>query len=409
MMDMAALYHRRKQQAQKEQQRYLKLLFNDHFVLFLFLCFGLAILALKQAVQTDAFATANRPYWYLALTGLALFFLHLGQLDTQLKQADAIFLLGAEEGLAGPYLREAWRHSLRLAFIWQGLGWFLMMPILLYLGWHGPSRYGALLLLLLAMKAVLLQQDYRQLFVQAGRPLPIGLRLLVGCLLCYLFFCLPELGQWVLACLLTIFAGWALYDGRTLGQSLSFERTLAQAGQYQQRRYAFYRLFAEVPKQTTVVKRHAALDVFLKALPFQKDPLQRLYWLSCFRAGEQGRLIVRLTLLLLCLLPFIQMTANWGWICLGAGFAYLLELQLLPIADRLNQVFWTRFYFVHPDRRRQAFARFARKVTGLAALLVTLVLAISQSFLAGLFFLLAACLTSYLWQQLYLPKKRSNS
>ncbi len=84
---MIDLWRTRLRQHVQAQQKYLRLVFNDHFVLILLILFGGALYVYSQIVKT------LQPSWWLALC-LAIIFtglLSFGQLATLAEAPDQIF------------------------------------------------------------------------------------------------------------------------------------------------------------------------------------------------------------------------------------------------------------------------------------------------------------------------------
>ena len=126
---MVALWRTRLRQHVQEQQKYLRLVFNDHFVLVLLILFGGALYAYSLLVKT------LQPSWWLALCLAVIFtaLIALGQLATLAQAPDQVFLLPKAEAFSD-YLLKARRYSMILPATLLGFAALAMWPLFAQLG-----------------------------------------------------------------------------------------------------------------------------------------------------------------------------------------------------------------------------------------------------------------------------------
>ena len=138
---MVALWRTRLRQHVQEQQKYLRLVFNDHFVLVLLILFGGALYAYSLLVKT------LQPSWWLALCLAVIFtaFIALGQLATLAQAPDQVFLLPKAEAFSD-YLLKARRYSMILPATLLGFAALAMWPLFAQLGQDPISATVTLLL-----------------------------------------------------------------------------------------------------------------------------------------------------------------------------------------------------------------------------------------------------------------------
>ncbi|ONG01675.1 hypothetical protein BT102_01810 [Lacticaseibacillus rhamnosus] len=99
---MIDLWRTRLRQHVQAQQKYLRLVFNDHFVLILLILFGGALYVYSQIVKT------LQPSWWLALC-LAIIFtglLSFGQLATLAEAPDQIFFVAKSRGVSAIFIKK---------------------------------------------------------------------------------------------------------------------------------------------------------------------------------------------------------------------------------------------------------------------------------------------------------------
>ncbi|WP_054777697.1 ABC transporter permease [Lacticaseibacillus saniviri] len=145
---MLELWKTRVKAHQQQQFKYLRLVFNDHFVLVLIVMLGAALYAYSQFVKN----LTQVPIWLGP--GLALLLslaVPVGRLATLVEPADAVFLL-PQASAFGKYLLKARRYSLLLPEVFLLLLGGASWPLLQKLGFSDVSGVLTLLVTLMAMK-----------------------------------------------------------------------------------------------------------------------------------------------------------------------------------------------------------------------------------------------------------------
>ena len=316
---MIDLWRTRLRQHVQAQQKYLRLVFNDHFVLILLILFGGALYVYSQIVKT------LQPSWWLALC-LAIIFtglLSFGQLATLAEAPDQIFLLPKAEAFR-QYLLKSRHYSLLLPGVLLTFASLAMWPLFAQLGKDPASATVTLLM------AVWLFKD-----------LDLWLQLLKR-------YQLPT--QWHHQRLLLLaisgaafFAGFYLHPAVTLLVALILD-------------LVFNNLFTDVPGLANSVHRRRYLDGLLKLV----KPRQATTWLSLYlrgflRGGEYLGLYLRL---LVIGAVIVAVLSPW-WLALGFAilFLYMVGFQLLPFYYQYDEIVFTHLYPVAPDQKPAAFER----------------------------------------------------
>lgn len=415
-LDLNRLYKDRSAATNRQNQRYLRLLFNDHFVVFLLIVIGAAILAFqslaKKSLETPiAFLPS---YWQLGL----IFWLVLGQqfgsLVTYLKPADRVFLSASDDFLTKTYLNQAWRRSFILATGWQiaflGLAW----PVMNIIGLGNPVDWSLSLLTLVASKAFMLVQalDRHERgntwtgFDQTRASWLI--RLAMPFVLALAIVLLPDPWRlWVLSGLTVILAAvavtWFLQHQKAQ-RAIDWHVALTTSQRHSQAVWQFYGLFAQVPNQGAVVKRRAYLDNLLGRFSFQKEPMRRLFWIKLLRGGDELVLVLRLVVVGLILLVALPKDSYYLQAAGMAVLVYLINFQLLPVFEKTRAVLWSRLAFADKNQQEKTFLVVLAEITSTVIGLTFLMMLLIAGPAAALAVLAGGLLLALVLYGLWLPK-----
>ncbi|MBP2620789.1 ABC transporter permease [Streptococcus panodentis] len=342
---MKEVFIKRRQEFRGQCLKYLRYVFNDHFVLFLLIF--IAFLAIQYSQLLRHFPENHLPI-ILSLVLLSLFILPFGSVATYLERPDALFLL-VKEAEVGRFIREQVRRS------------YLLYAVL---------QTGILLLL-------------APLFLALGLPV----------------------WAFALYCLLMLLAKWLLFQ-RKGGRFFSSERLDWQAAiAYEERRkqvlLRFFALFTNVKGISNSVKRRAYLDGLTKLL--SKEPGQtwsNLYLRSYLRNGDLFALTLRLLFLALLSILFVSQT----WI--AAAFVlllnYLLLFQLTALYEAFDYQLLTQLFPLEAGAKMKGARQIIRAV-GCCVLSAEILLA--SVFFQDKLAVLAVLAVTLLFYLFYLPFK----
>ena len=130
-MKVDSLFQERLRRAQKINFRYLRLLFNDHFILFLMIALGAGILGYRNLLTAHQSVTYWHSIWWQAISILWLLVgLQFGSLVTYFKPADRLYLFANDRDIIKSYLASAMRLSICYASVWQIIFIAVIAPIL---------------------------------------------------------------------------------------------------------------------------------------------------------------------------------------------------------------------------------------------------------------------------------------
>ncbi|KKF46687.1 ABC transporter permease [Streptococcus uberis] len=271
---MKQLFAERKRAFQKKQLKYLKYVFNDHFVLVLLFLTGYVLFEYSKLLKNFP---KNPIIILLALALVVLILWPLGKTATYLEKADSQFLLPQEKAVV-----EHIHHSTKVSFS----QWTLLAIVILI---------------------VLLP-----LFLKSG----------------FTF--------WGFLLLLAIFtvAKWFIHHWKNTallkGNDLDWEKAIETEHGRKQGLLKFYSLFTQVKGISSSFKARPYLNGLLKLIGKKPEHLWlNLYLRAFLRGSDYLGIFVRLTTLSCLALLFISNT--YLALALACLFNYLLLFQLLAL------------------------------------------------------------------------------
>jgi ABC-2 type transport system permease protein len=402
---MKGFFSQRLQKHQKQMNRYLRYVFNDHFaILSTFLMGGLGL------YYSDLLKTLPRPFPLggLVLLVIWLALLSVGKLATLVKSADLIFLLAKEKQMAD-YLTQAFRYSLLVPFAVSFLAVGASMPLVVVATGQTFASFffylGTVWLLKISdlwLQRLSLYQGQNQLKRQRSLWIVVALISLSASL-----YVAPWLGL-ILALLQAV---WFYLQCRPTDQLLDWDYMIHLEEKRLHRIYRFINLFTDVPQITAAAKRRKYFDALLNRIPFGHEQTYRYLYARRFLRGVQySGLFFRLTLIGAVVLFFVQ---EW-WLSLGLGclFLYLIGFQLLPLYNEFQYMILTHLYPVAEGQKQAAINWLLLRLLGGTALIFGLVGLFRGAILwQGLLELVGFLLFTGLFLLLYVPvrlKKMQN-
>lgn len=398
---MQALWQERVQKHIQEQVKYLRLVFNDHFVIAIIFLLGALGYTYANAVK----GLDPRAWWLKPVLSLVLLAaVSFGRLATLLKEADSVFLLPKESGLV-TYLKSARLYSSWLPLIAMAFVTLLVAPLLLITktvpAWHIAVALITLVIIKDRRFSIQLCQWYQADETQATKGLSLILDLAIIA---------SQLYQWLNLVGVLVALGLAYYQRQQLArvQKTQLFDWLAAVGAEDSRMgriYRLYNLFTDVPGLSSQVKRRRYLDGLLK--PITAKPANTylyLYARGFLRGTEFSGLYIRLVVLGGIILCFSHIW--WLSLALGLLLIYLVGFQLLPFYNQYDQIIFTHLYPVPTTKRIQAFSQLMRTLLLLQALLFSVILLVTlgMTIQVGLS-VLALFVLVIGFVQFYLPKR----
>ena len=284
---MKELFAKRKQDFRQQCLKYLRYVFNDHFVLFLLIFMG--FLGVQYSQLLRHFPTNHLPI-IASLAILSVFILPFGRIAIYLEKPDALFLLVREAEVKSFIKGQILRSYLLYAVLQTGL-LLLLAPLFLALG-------------------------------------------------------LPVWG-FVLYCFLMLVLKWFLFQAKAkkffTENGLDWQALVAYEVARKQTILRFFALFTNVKGISNSVKRRAYLDGLTRLVGKQHGKTwQNLFLRSYLRNGDFFALTLRL--LFLALLALIFVSQAWIAAAFAVLFNYLLLFQLTALYEAFDYQFLTQLF-----------------------------------------------------------------
>ena len=297
--------------------KYLRYVFNDHFVLVLMFLLGFLVVQYTNLVN-DFPKGSMFPVVLSILVTFALTF--LGRIATYLVSADQVFLLPQEIFLQRN-LKNAARKSFIIWGIFQLFITLLLSPIFLLSGWSLWQLIGYVVVLLI-LRGIRIYHDFK---------------------------------------------------GFYRGHLLDLTKLIRYEKQRQQRILTFFALFTTVKGISSTTKPRKYLNPLLGLLSKTKkqNVWLELYARAYLRNGDYFWLSIRLLVISLILGTIMP---NWWGLALVALFDYLLLFQLLGLYRVYDYQIMTRLYPLDRNQQIQAFKSILVRISlGIALLQLSLV------------------------------------
>lgn len=375
---MAAFYQKRLSRHLSKMMKYMRYVFNDHFILVcVFLLGGLGFYYSQIIKTLPSGFVWGRPLVMVAW----LLVLQLGGLATLAEEADKVFLLPKERQM-DQYLWRAMGYSSLLPAVSLLLLGGMTMPLVVLSSAWSFNSFLIFYLMLVALKESHLLIQRNGLYQNQGKQ-----RLLLSVWL------LISLGSMAVGLYLTPFAGLGLalvllagffFSLRNQSEPLDWEKMVRQEQLRMHRIYQFIHLFTDVPEITSSVKRRKFWDSLLqKVQRTSENTYFYLYLRSFLRGSEYSGLFLRLVVVAGVVLLLLQEF----WIALGIAvlFIYLIGFQLIPIYAQFDYMIMTQLYPIPVSQKRRAVERLISLLLTIAAVLFAIMtmIALKQPLQAG--------------------------
>ncbi|HIW71925.1 MAG TPA: ABC transporter permease [Candidatus Levilactobacillus faecigallinarum] len=399
---MIELFKDRRQRHLREMAKYLRLVFNDFFVFaLLFFLGGLAY------GYSNLLKTLTAGLWWAPLVALIVLTVavQFGRFATLIEDADRVFLLPKERAMHA-YLVTARRYSLWLAQATQIIVLFIMTPFLrVTLSWSLTAVLGLAITQVL-LKDTLLRLDLASAYQVTGQrrmnhwTVKWGVSLIVLAVGLWL----NPFGAAGLALIADVaVAVWLRQHWQV--QQIRWREQITSEDNRMLGIYRFFNLFTDVPMVSGTIHRRHYLDGLLRRIPVQHDyAYLYLYSRGMLRGTEFSGLVVRLTVIGMLLLAFIQ--GQWLPVILTALFIYLIGFQLLPFFQQYDDIVFTHVYPLTWEQRLQSFVTLVTVILSTTAILLWLVVVAANRQLmpAGVTLVVAAVEVWYL-ARVYTPQR----
>lgn len=352
---MNEIWRKRRNNYQKMLLKYLKYVFNDHFVIaFLFLvgAFGLSYSNFLKSLSIQ-----DNIWWAKPLVIVILVVsLHTNQLATFLHEADRVFLLPQEQAMQA-YVKNSLAYSRIVMTVVQLTVFLLLTPFLLFAAKMSSLNVVFLLGLQMLLLYLLTNAQAASLFLphKQERRYQLIILWLLPVLLLLSGVYLPGYLALLVAAILV---GWLtkrnqrelngqLFDWRF---AIDWEKTRTT------RLYRFFNMFTDVSSVYPRPKRRQYLDKFLPHISAKAEGFFKYtFWRAFIRSGQYSSLYLRLTFLGMLILFFV--TNYWLAVVFAVLFIYMIGFQLLPLYVVYDEVVFMHTYPINIQKKFIAFSK----------------------------------------------------
>lgn len=384
----------------KKMMKYMRYVFNDHFILVcVFLLGGLGFYY-SQVLKT---LPANFIWGRPILIVLWLAVLQIGKIATLAEEADKVFILPKEPEMTS-YLNRSMRYSFWLPLVALFLIGGMSMPLVVVsTGWvFSTFAYFIVMLGILKISHLRVQKYTLYQISSKETYLWFALWMLTSLVAIVLsLYVMPIVGP--LVALLQAVAFYLILNKKEQTVSLDWEQMIQKEKNRMHRIYQFIHLFTDVPEISSSVKRRKILDPLLsKIKKTSQNTYLYLYARSFLRGSEYSGLFIRLVLVGGVVLFFLKEF----WISMGVSvlFVYLIGFQLIPIYTQFDYMVMTHLYPIAKDQKKQAVSKLLTVLLFVAAVLFSVFVLIALPDLKeGLMVISALIVEVLLFAKFYVP------
>lgn len=395
------LYKKRIQTYHRQLLRYCRLIFNDHFILVVFLLLGLIGYLYSQYLAQIAKGD-----------GLAILIAFLGSwLVTQggalanfLSYADSVYLLPKEyeikQILKNSLFRSFLIYALIVCFAAGALS-PLLKSVLIF--GNGDILY---------LTGIMFAMRFFELITQILNWLHLPYKFRWTFFSRILSFVLLGLTLFVnrqFALFLSFFSALALfiYVDKQLKNNivrLNWQKAISDEESRINRQNHLISLFTDVPGVSSTLKRFRFLDGFLMGMTQKiREPHYYYQWRIFIRDTHFLNLWLRLTFIGLLLIGFSS--SLFLPIIFSLLFALMTGYQLLPIAYYMHKQLFFQIYPVAPDKLVYSTKLFIYQVLGIQILLFQCLITIRTDLIVGMISLCLNILMLMVFNEFYITKR----
>ncbi|WP_290033753.1 ABC transporter permease [Ligilactobacillus cholophilus] len=390
---MNNLWNQRLNKYQKKLLKYLRFVFNDHFIIALFFILGAACYG--YFILIDNYITKYTFQDKLVAVIILYLFLQIGKIATLLSKPDIVFLLPKDYEI-NKYLKCALKHSFFINTIMQGSLVIIVVPFLVrVLGFNIVEWIVILISQIILKYSLLLLKKFDLFNTRWTRSTPgiiVYYILPLLAILCGIFF-----SSWlelIISIGLIILTN-ALQNKIQNNHIFKWNQAIELEESRVRRIYKFFSLFTYVPEVSETIKERKYLDFLLpKYSKDQNKTYLYLYWRGFWRNPEYSGIFIRLTLISLIIGCFVNL--YWLSILLILLFIYLTGFQLLPLYNQYSDNIFTHLYPLNEKIREKNFKNVLLKILIVQILILTIVIFIkTMSIIKALIFIALAMIIMF--------------
>lgn len=398
---MIEIWKQRVKQHQKKMMKYLKYIFNDHFVIVCLFLVGAMGYAYSNYLKTlTSYDVKGQLIGVIVFTVV----LSIGKLATLIQPADAVFMLPKEKAMEEYFKQAKWRSMWLPSFVIL-VAVAVLMPLLVAMSGFAFFDMFYFVMMLIILKETDLNAQVINLKIKETsewikiRLLLFGIYLIVSSLALFINPIVGLVGAVVVAVSYRFLA-----NQKNVALTYQWEKMIKDETKRMKRIYQFINLFTDIPALKGSVKRRAYLDVFLN--PIQKNHKNVFYYLyarAFVRGTEYSGLYIRLVVIAMLLSGLGQSFILS--LFLTVIFLYLTGFQLLPLYFHFDNLSLTVLYPVKKNNKLQAIKKLMLILMMSEGVLIIGVSVFYLSFIEVLLVGISATAFNLGFCQFYLPSR----
>lgn len=400
MFDAKTLFKSRLTEHLKLLNRYLRYIFNGHFMIALIFMIVTVSIYYQQWLQTitDPFL----PSIFMAiLFGVVVSY---NPLQFFLKEPDKVFIIVKEVEMQ-PYFRRG--------LIYNYL--FQLYLIILVAAAIGPmyqhlyadkesSYYFFIIFLMLLLKGWNMWMNWYMMRIHNAKVRQ-GDKLIRTLLSMAIFYFLL-IGKGFIVFIVLYFLNLIAHILQARKQAgLAWDVLIENDSHRLAQFYRFVSMFADVPQLANRLKpRKLLTNILNKSIPFaHRNTFDYLFKLSFIRSGDYLNMYVRLIVLGGLFIFFVE--NNWLQIIFALLFLYMAIFQMTSLYYHHETNMWIDLYPVAEQLKEKSYLAFSSFLTYLQIIIFAVLFFLLQEFTAGLLFVVAGILFHVIFHRAYVAKK----
>ncbi|MBF0779708.1 MULTISPECIES: ABC transporter permease [unclassified Granulicatella] len=329
--------------------KYMKYIFNDHFVIVLFICLGFLMIAYAHFVLHVTAEVLHHPLMTLGLVGLFSVSVLFGRLATLLKPADTHFL-SVMESQWDVYMTQAKWYSMIIPSVWYISLVILSYPLIVALN---IPLYYCLFMIMFSLKWIQFTAIH-----YAFKSSRLKHRYVTCGILFYsvLVFAFAFYVSMILAIALSLLG--VFFTHYTCRQGVyQWEKMLSYELKRQNSVFRFIQLFVDVPIYHEKYKPRKYLNACLsKTANMHTYIMERLF----LRASHYLGLSIRLSLISIVFMLFLP--NDLVKLGIGVATAYITAFQLLPLYVHYQDVMHLLGWPMRSEAKKSAFLSSLKRI-----------------------------------------------
>lgn len=400
MFNPTELFKQRLASHIKLLNRYLRYIFNGHFMIALIFIIVTIAVYYRRWLDTvsDEFPAAFMIA--LALTFIVLY----NPLQSFLKEPDKVFLIVKEEKIYR-YFHFAFFYN----YITQlYIAIFIIAAISpVYFAFY-PERSKALsglvVLIVLILKGWNLLLTWHFIQVDDGK-IRISEKIARTILTFLLFYSIISIKYFIAVGFIYIVYSTITYSLAKKETQINWEKLIRNDLERLALFYRFVSLFADVPHlKSPLRKRRFLTNLVRKYTPFQfaQTPTY-LYRLTFLRSSDYFSLYIRLTIIAIILIIFVP--NDWLKVVLAILFIYMTSFQMQSLYYHYRTNMWLDLYPIEETRYQTAFLKLSQQLSVLQTIILTVTFLTIGNILFSSIMLVVGLIFTLAFHQFYIKKK----